>query len=100
MDQQPQRLGEVLSQLFTSRGWGRQQERLQVEEAWREAAGEAAARSQVLAWRKGVLEIQLQDAVLMHELAQFQKSRLVAALNTLLGPGRVKELRFRLGSIR
>ena len=30
----PESLGEILSRLFTARGWGRRQDRLRLEEAW------------------------------------------------------------------
>ena len=35
----PERIGEVLSRLFTARGWGRKQDRLRLEGAWAEAVG-------------------------------------------------------------
>ena len=35
----PENLAEVLSRLFTSRGWGRKSERVALENAWAEVAG-------------------------------------------------------------
>src|SRR2546423_15078754 len=35
----PEPLGEILSRLFTARGWGRKQDRLRLEQAWAEAVG-------------------------------------------------------------
>lgn len=95
----PEPLSEILSRLFTARGLGQEQGRLRLEKAWKDAIGEAqAGRTQVGVLRRGVLEILVQDAVLMHELAQFRKRQLLASLQATLGPERVKELRFRLAS--
>jgi hypothetical protein len=53
----PERLGEILSRLFTARGWGRRQERLRLEQAWAEAAGpEHAAHTRAERLRRGVLD--------------------------------------------
>lgn len=97
----PERLSEVLSRLFTSRGWGERQQRRRLEEAWRSAAGEqVAARSELGTLRRGVLEVIVADAILLQELAGFQKRDLLAHLEGALGPGRISEIRFRLGTVR
>lgn len=97
----PERLSEVLSRLFTSRGWGERQQRRRIEEAWQSAAGErVAARSELGSLRRGVLEVIVADAVLLQELAGFQKRDLIAHLQGALGPGRVTDIRFRLGTVR
>jgi predicted nucleic acid-binding Zn ribbon protein len=96
----PERLSEVLSRLFTSRGWGQRQDRLRLEEAWRSAAGEpTASRTAVGALRRGVLEIIVADAVLLQELAGFEKRRLLESLQERLGKTRVTDIRFRLGNV-
>ena len=93
----PERLSEILSRLFTVRGWGRPQQQLRLEDAWRQAAGEQIAiRTQVISLKRGVLEVEVADGVLLQELAGFEKRRLIATLQKLLDPGRVKDLRFRL----
>src|SRR5262245_54373169 len=94
----PERIAEVLSRLFTARGWGEQQQRIRLETAWREAAGELAAKStQIGVLRRGVLEIVVRQAVLLQELAQFQKQTLLSKLQKSLGEKTVTDLRFRLG---
>ena len=40
----PEPISEILSRLFTARGWGRRQDRLRLELAWAEAAGVEAAQ--------------------------------------------------------
>ena len=94
----PERVGEVVARLFTARGWGRSQERLRLEQAWREAAGaEHARHTRVGALRRGVLEVTVDSAVLLQELAGFHKRRLLQQLRRLLPNTAVTDLRFRAG---
>jgi predicted nucleic acid-binding Zn ribbon protein len=97
-DTGPESLREILSRLFAARGWGRQQERLRLEENWREVAGgQAANHTCVGALRRGVLEILVDNAVLMQELAHFHKRRLLEQLRGRLPGVTIHDLRFRAG---
>ena len=79
--QGPEKIADVLGRLFTSRGWGRKNDRLRLEAAWAEAAGaELLKDTRVLGIKRGVLEVEVQSAVLMPELAQFHKRGLLAKL--------------------
>ena len=94
----PERLGEILSRLFTARGWGRRQERLRLEQAWAEAVGpEHAAHTRANALRRGVLEVVVDNTVLMQELAHFHKRRLLELLRRRLPGTPLTDLRFRAG---
>jgi predicted nucleic acid-binding Zn ribbon protein len=98
--QGPERLGEILSRLFTARGWGRRQDRLRLEQAWAEAAGpEAAPHTRVAGLRRGVLEVTVANAVLLQELAHFHKRRLLEALRRRLPGTTITDLRFRAGVV-
>jgi predicted nucleic acid-binding Zn ribbon protein len=93
-----ERVGEILSRLFTARGWGRSQERLRLEQAWSEAVGEEQARhTRVGSLRRGVLEVIVDNGVLLQELAGFHKRRLLQQLRRLLPNTTVTDLRFRAG---
>lgn len=95
----PEPLGEILSRLFLVRGWGRRQERLRLEAAWNAAAGaDVAAHSQVAGLRRGVLEVTVDNAVLMQELAHFRKRSLLEALRRHLPGLTLTDLRFRAGA--
>ena len=97
-DQGPELLGEVLSRLFTARGWGRRQGRLHLERAWAEAVGaEYAAHTRPGALRRGVLEVIVDNAVLLQELAHFHKRRLLEQLRRRLPDTPLNDLRFRAG---
>jgi predicted nucleic acid-binding Zn ribbon protein len=94
----PEDLKEILSRLFTSRGWGRRQGRLHLEKAWAEVVGpEYAAQTRVEALRRGVLEITVGNAVLLQELTQFHRRRLLEGLRRKLPDTSLTDLRFRAG---
>jgi hypothetical protein len=51
----PESIADILGKLFTSRGWGRKNDRLVLEAAWAAAAGpDVAAQTTVLGLRRGV----------------------------------------------
>lgn len=94
--QGPENLSDVLARLFAARGWGRKSERVRLEEAWKEVAGpEYAPRTRPGAFRRGVLEIEVQNAVLLQELTQFHKRRLLADLRKQLPGMTLHDLKFR-----
>jgi predicted nucleic acid-binding Zn ribbon protein len=94
----PELVGEVLARLFTARGWGRRQGQLHLEKAWAEAVGpEHAAHTRVSSLRRGVLEVIVDNAVLLQELAHFHKRRLLGLLRTRLPSTPLTDLRFRAG---
>jgi predicted nucleic acid-binding Zn ribbon protein len=96
----PERLGEILARLFTARGLGRRGERLHLEKAWNDAAGpQWAAQTRVNGLRRGVLEVVVGNAVLLQELAQFHKRKLLERLRQALPGTPVTDLRFRAGVV-
>jgi hypothetical protein len=95
----PEKLADVLGRLFAARGWGRKNDRLRLESAWAEAAGEDWQKStRVLGLRRGVLEIEVRNAVLMSELVQYHKRGLLAKLRQVLAGVTVTDLKFRAGA--
>src|SRR2546421_9573727 len=98
-DKGPERLAEILGRLFTARGWGRRQGRLHLERAWAEAAGpEYARHTRVVALRRGVLEVEVANAVLLQELTHYHKKRLLQAVRGRLSNTTLTDLRFRAGA--
>ena len=96
----PEKVGEILSRLFTARGWGRRQGRLHLEKAWAEAVGaDYAAQTRVGALRRGVLEVVVGNAVLLQEMAQYHKRRLLEELRRRLPNTPISDLRFRAGPL-
>ncbi len=80
-------------------GWGRKQDRLRLERAWAEAVGiEYAGKSRVSGMKRNVLEVEVKGAVLIQELAQFHKRRLLEALRQALPSITIADVRFRAGT--
>jgi len=97
----PELLSEVLSRLFTVRGWGRRQDRLHLEQAWAESIGdEGAKRTRVAAIRRGVLEIEVGSAVLLQELTHYHKRKLLEQIRGRLPGITITDLRFRAGVVK
>lgn len=95
----PEPLGDILARLFASRHLGAEQSRLRLETAWRSSVGAERARlTRLGALRRGVLEVLVRDAALMHQLAGFERRKLLAELRQHLGPDAIRDLRFRLAA--
>jgi predicted nucleic acid-binding Zn ribbon protein len=98
-DKGPEKIADVLGRLFTSRGWGRKNDRLRLEAAWADAAGEPLLKdTRVLALKRGVLEVEVKNAVLMSELTQFHKRGLLAKLRKTLAGVTLTDIKFRAGA--
>lgn len=99
MEEGIENLKEILSRLFAARGWGRRQARLHLEKAWEAAAGaRIAPHTRLTGIRRGVMEIEVDNAVLMQELAMFQKRALLVKLREVLKGTTVNDLKFRAGN--
>src|SRR5262249_34019016 len=99
MEKGPEPLSEILSRLFTARGWGRRQDRLRLEQAWAAAAGpDLAPHTRVGPLRRGVLEVEVANAVLLQELAHYHKRRLLGELRKRLVGVTITDVRFRAGA--
>ena len=95
----PETIADILGRLFTSRGWGRKNDRMQLEAAWAAAAGpEVAAATKVLGVRRGVLEVEVRGGPLLQELAQFHKRALLGKLRPALPAMTLTDLKFRAGA--
>ena len=98
-DKGPEKVGDVLGRLFTSRGWGRKNDRVRLESAWAEVAGAELLRStRLLGMKRGVLEVEVKNAVQMSELAQYHKRGLLAKLRKLLPGVTLTDIQFRAGA--
>lgn len=95
----PEALSEILSRLFAARGWGRRQARLHLEKAWETVVdAKTAQHTRFMGVRRGVLEIEVDNSVLMQELAHFHKRKILEKLRGLLAGTTVNDLRFKAGS--
>ena len=100
MDRGPESLSEILSRLFTARGWGRSQERLRLEQAWAEVAGQYAGQTRLVGLKRGVLEVEVGNAALFQELVGFHKRPMLEHLKRKLTGVPLKDLKFRPGVVK
>jgi hypothetical protein len=74
---------------------------LRIEQAWNKAAGaELGRQTRIGALRRGVLEIEVGNAVLLQELTQFHKRKLLDQMKRKLSGVNLKDLRFRAGVVK
>lgn len=96
----PRALGDVLGELFASRGYSRLRSVGELEAAWETVVGEPASQqTRVAGLRRGVLTVTVAYSTLLEELAAFRKSELLASLRRELPDQTIHDLRFRVGSI-
>jgi predicted nucleic acid-binding Zn ribbon protein len=97
-ERDPENLADILSRLFVAQGWGRKSERGKLEEAWAAAIGpEFASQTRVMSLKRGVVEVQVRNPVLLQELAHFMKRKLLESLRTQLPGTPIHDLKFRAG---
>jgi len=97
-DRGPENIADILGKLFTARGWGRKNDRLRLESAWADAAGtDLLKSSRVMTIKRGVLEVEVRNAVLVQELTQFHKRGLLGKLRKLLPGVTLTDIKFRTG---
>jgi predicted nucleic acid-binding Zn ribbon protein len=95
----PKPIADILAQLMARRGYAREQSSASYTEAWKRAVGEPMNKfTQAGSLKRGALEITVANSVLMQELG-FRKSELLATLEQLLPDQKIRDLRFRVGSV-
>ena len=105
MARPPQKIGDILSELMARQGFARVQSGAELAEAWQQAAGTlevgplAAELTRVGALRRGMLEVLVGNSALVQELG-FAKQSLLKNLARLLPDLKIKDIRFRVETIR
>ncbi len=95
----PKKIGDVLAQLITVRGYGRFQAQADLAAAWQAAAGELLSRfSRAGQIRRGRLEVTVTNSTIVQELS-FQKQHILAELGRQLPDAKIRDLRFRIGQL-
>ena len=95
----PKHVADLLSTLLSRRGYAQVKSAADCVSAWEKAAGpELAKDSRAGDVRRGVLEVMVRNSVLMQELT-FQKRQLIKRLGRLAPEHKIRDIRFRVGSI-
>jgi predicted nucleic acid-binding Zn ribbon protein len=95
----PQPIADVLSRLLARRGYGNLQLSRELVELWTRVVGELASRSRPAGFKRGVLEVTVQDSVTLQELT-FQQKPLLQRLQESAPHLNVTRLRFRVSGVR
>ena len=95
----PKKIADVLSEVMARRGYARIESSVELEQAWRTAAGELAAiYTRVGTVRRGVLEVIVGHSALVQEIT-FQKVAILGHLARLAPDQRIGDLRLRVGPV-
>jgi Dna[CI] antecedent DciA-like protein len=96
----PRSLSEILSEMFTVRGYSRLWARQELENAWNTAVGEPYCRqTRVGEVRHAVLIVTVAHSALLDELVAFRKAALLASLKWGAPGTAIHDIRFRFGSV-
>lgn len=95
----PKKMGDVLSNLLARKGYARVLSTSAFSAAWQEAAGQRlAAHSRAGDVKRGVLEITVRNSAVLQELT-FAKRGLLQRLVALLADQKIKDVRFKVGTL-
>ena len=98
-DRSPQSLGPILSAFLRESGLVKPAARRRLTAAWCEAVGAPlAGHTRVVGLRRDILEVEVDSAARIQELAAFHKARILARLTELLEARYVRDIRFRPGA--
>lgn len=93
-------LGDILADYLRTSGLRRGPRTGGATAAWPAVAGEATARhSRVAGVRKGVLFVTVDSAACLHELVNFRKAEILAALKSHEGCAHIHDVKFKLAAL-
>ena len=95
----PQKIGDVITDLLARRGYAQVAASEECNRAWQSAVGKLEAFSRATEIKRGVLQVLVSNSVVMQELT-FRKQELLAAVVAALPHHQIKDLRFRIGTIK
>ena len=96
---EPQRIGDVITDLLARRGYAQLAASEECQTAWRKAVGKLEAFSKATEIKKGVLQVVVANSVVLQELT-FRKPELLQAITETLPHHQVSDLRFRVGPVQ
>lgn len=95
----PKRIDEVVAQLVQRKGYAQVRALADYENAWQEAVGFMASHTRVGNFRRGTLEITVENSLYMQELT-FQKEELLIKIQDALPEANIKQIKFRIGNVK
>jgi len=96
---QPKRMSDIVAQLVQKKGYAQVRAAQTHHEAWKTAAGPRFAPvTEPGKITRGTLEVTAANSLVMQELT-FEKDRLLAAIQQALPDAKIKQLRFKVGTV-
>ncbi len=96
-DREPHQLGDVLSQLFALKGYGRVKGQAQLQNVWSSVAGEKIAnQTRIQGVKRGTLLVAVVSSALLNELALFHKASLLERIQNDYPEWNIQDIKFRL----
>jgi predicted nucleic acid-binding Zn ribbon protein len=94
------KMGDVVGQLLVKRGYGNQQQAVSLDAVWNAAVGERfTTQSKAGQVKRGVLEVLVTNSAVIQELT-FSKAKLIKALAQSAADHKIRDIKFRVGSIQ
>lgn len=96
----PKKAADLVAQLMARKGYNQSVARDELKMAWEAVADNRwSQQTQPGNIRQGVLEINVANSALLHQL-EFTRQSLVAALQQRLPQNNIKDIRFRIGNVK
>jgi predicted nucleic acid-binding Zn ribbon protein len=96
---QPKRMSDIVAQIVQKKGYAQVRGAQAHHEAWKAAAGpNFAPVTEPGRITRGTLEVTAANSLVMQELS-FEKERLLAAIQQALPDAKIKQLRFKVGTV-
>lgn len=94
---EPDKLGDVLSELFALRGYGRVKANQQLEQIWETTVDEhISQQTKVIGLKNGILHIGVTNSALISELSAFLKVEYLEKLQSEQSHLNIKDIKFKL----
>jgi predicted nucleic acid-binding Zn ribbon protein len=94
----PRKLGAVVTQLLSRRGYGQLEASDQVMDAWQNVSGNLGKQSCPGNIRRGVLDVTVKNSAVLQELS-FRKQQLLRELKQHIPDAKIRDIHFRVGVI-
>lgn len=95
----PKKIGDVITNLMAQRGYAQLASTAELRRWWSEAVGKLEKFSRAKELKRGVLHVIVSNSVVMQELS-FRKEEIIQSLTQSKPDQEIKDIRYRLGSIR
>lgn len=94
----PKKIGDVLTDLLAQRGYAQVASQEELQQGWSNTVGNLKKFTRAVEVKRGTLHVIVSNSVVMQELT-FRKQELVGLMAEALPDHKIKEIRYRVGSV-